>query len=215
MLNDICRCFCSGVVVLLAAVARECTFEKHVFVWRVLHFSNVGRLGAERKREGFLKKADGKSCQNATNNTRANASEKASEINPHMFEKCYQNSSRRLPGTPWGPPARKLRPRTRPRPPLGPSGPPKTNFGSAPSAPRAPQRGQQGLRTPPRGGQKCSKMQQAFLRPRLLGPRGAPRAAGEASGSNLTMISSLPGLCFSNVRAFVSGVRKEQNRRRH
>ena len=88
-----------------------------------------------------------------------------------MIENCYQNSSRRLPGTPWGPPARQLRPRTRPRPPLGPSGSPKTNFGSTPLAPRAPQRGQQGLRTRPPG---RPKMLQNATEPFKAKPLGAP-----------------------------------------
>ena len=53
LLNDICRCFCSGVVVLLAAVARECTFEKHVFVWRVLHFRMSGVWARSEKEKDF------------------------------------------------------------------------------------------------------------------------------------------------------------------
>ena len=101
---------------------------------------------------------------------------KTSDINQTMIENCYQNSSRRLPGTPWGPPARKLRPRTRPRTPLGPSGAPKTNFGSAPSAPRAPQRGQQGLRTPPPGRPKMLQNATDDFRGTPLGAPGRPQS---------------------------------------
>ena len=153
--------FCSGVVVLLAAVARECTFEKHVFVWRVLHFSHVGRLGAERKREGFLKKADRKIFQNATTNTRANASEKhqkltktcsnnATKIAPGGFRERLggllrgSSAPERVQDRPWdppGPPKQTLearpRPQERPNGASRASGPPP---GAAKNAPKCNRR---------------------------------------------------------------------------
>ena len=135
-----------------------------------------GVWARSEKREGFLKKTDRNIFQNATTNTRGNASEKHQKLIKNMFQKYYQNSSRRLPGTPWGPPARKLRPRTRPRPPLGPSGAPKTNFGSAPSAPRAPQRGQQGLRTPPPGRPKMVQNATEQFKGKPLGAPGRPQS---------------------------------------
>ena len=99
--------------------------------------------------------------------------------------------------------------------PWDPPGPPKQTLEARPRPQERPNGANRASGPPPRGGQKCSKMQQGILRPSLLGPRGAPRAAGEASGSNFAMISDLPSLCFSNVRAFLSGVRKEQKQRRH
>ena len=51
--------------------------------------------------------------------------------------------------------------------------------------PKRPQGLPRGPPDPPRGGPKWLKMQQRDLEPTLLGPRGAPRAAQEASRGRL------------------------------
>ena len=83
-------------------------------------------------------------------------------------------------------------------PPRAPRRRQKAPLGAPKDAPREPKDG-------PRAPQKAPgrlKMQQADLESRLLGHRGAPRAAQEASGGHFGVIFALPGPGFPTFRAF-------------
>ena len=79
-----------------------------------------------------------------------------------------------------------------------PRGDPKTRQ----EDPKAGQGSPRGLPAPPRGDPTLLRMQQPDLEESLLGPRGAPRAAQEASGGHFGVIFALPGPGFATFRAF-------------
>ena len=112
------RTFCvQFFFAVLAATAPERTLKKQVFVWKVLHFSCLGRWRAERKIERNASNSCSKPCENSSKNACIKNMRKTFKNHPKITKNTSQKRSRR-------PPAASCEPGSRPEPPkIAPGGP--------------------------------------------------------------------------------------------